>query len=217
MGKKHQPDADSHPWERIFAQDGRVFTEELPAQREVIQRFQGRRFRRILDLGCGNGRHSVALAAAGFEVLGLDISRSGLSLTKEWLQELDLRAVLVQADTRQPFPLKENCLDGVLSTQVIHHAYHDQVLLAIAEIHRILKPGGLAFITVPRSSYSQKKSLKLERHTYLPLEGPESGLPHHIFNERRLRRAFRSFVIHEISYRDQGRLLAIWAEKPSSP
>lgn len=214
MNKKHHPNAESHPWEKIFAQDGRVFTEELPAQREIIQRFSQRGFRKVLDLGCGNGRHVVALAAAGFKVLGLDISRSGLELSEDWLQEQNLSAALIQADTRQPLPLSENSLDGLLSTQVIHHAYKEQVLAAIAEIHRVLKPGGLAFVTVPCSSYSERKSKKLEKHTYLPLEGPESGLPHHIFSERRLRRAFRSFVVHEISYRDQGRLLAIWAEKP---
>lgn len=217
MANYHQPNAESHPWERIFAQDGRVFTEELPAQREIIERFNQRGFRQVLDLGCGNGRHVVALAAEGFEVLGLDISRSGLALSREWLREEGLSARLIQADTRLPLPLPENSIDGLLSTQVIHHAYKKQVLLAIAEIYRVLKPGGLAFVTVPRKSSTQKKSIKIERNTYLPLEGPESGLPHHIFSARRLRRAFRSFVVHEVSYRDQDRLLAIWAEKTPSP
>ena len=215
MDINHQPDADRHPWERIFAEDGRVFTEEQPAQREVLNRFHQRGFRQVLDLGCGNGRHAVALAANRFEVLGLDISRTGLALTREWLGELGLAASLFQADTRHPLPIQENSIDGLLSTQVIHHAFKDQVMLAIAEIYRILKPGGLAFVTVPRSSYTQRKSVKLARNTYLPLKGPETGLPHYIFSKRRLRRAYRSFLIHEISTRDQGRLLAIWAEKPS--
>jgi ubiquinone/menaquinone biosynthesis C-methylase UbiE len=217
MTRNHNPDADSHPWEKIFATDGRVFTEELPALQEASAKYKQLNFHRLLDLGCGNGRHVVAFAKLGFDVIGLDISRSGLDLTDAWLQEEGLSALLLQADTRHPLPLKENSIDGLLSTQVIHHAYLQQVTLAIAEIHRILKPGGVAFVTVPRSSYSQKKSKKLEKHTYLPLEGPEAGLPHHIFSERRLREAFQSFHVLEVSYRDQGRLLAIWAEKPSSP
>ena len=214
MSEKHSPDANNHPWEKVFAQDGRVFTEKLPAQKEFVERFSQLRFRQILDLGCGNGRHVVALASTGFEVIGLDISRTGLALTQQWLNECGLSARLLQADTRHHLPLMENVIEGLISTQVIHHAYRAEVLLAIAEIHRILKPGGVAFVTVPCRAHSQRKSMKVERHTYLPLDGSEAGLPHHIFSKQRLRRAFRSFNIHEISYRDDGRILAIWAEKP---
>jgi hypothetical protein len=68
-------------------------------------------------------------------------------------------------------------------------------------------------VTVPSGSRSNRKSKRIEKHTYLPLEGSEAGLPHHIFSEKRLRKAFSAFLIHEISHRDQGRILAIWAEK----
>ncbi len=214
MPEKHHPDASSHPWEKIYARDGRVFTEKLPALREFTDKFIQHGFHQILDLGCGNGRHVVALAAKGFEVIGLDISKTGLNLTNQWLDEVGLQANLIQADTRQPLPLLDNTFDGLISTQVIHHAYLAEVLLAINEIHRVLKPGGLAFVTVPCRSRSQRMSSKLEKHTYLPLEGPEASLPHHLFSKRRLRRAFKAFKIHEISSRDNSRILAIWAEKP---
>ena len=215
MPEKQKPDANSHPWEMIFARDGWVFTEELPAQKEFTERFSQCGFRHVLDLGCGNGRHVVALASHGFEVIGLDISKIGLDLTQHWLKERGLSARLLQADTRHHLPLRENVVEGLISTQVIHHACRAEVQLAIVEIHRVLKPGGLAFVTVPSGSRSQGKSQKIERHTYLPLEGSEAGLPHHIFSKKRLRRAFRAFNIHEISFRDDGRILAIWAEKPN--
>lgn len=211
----HHTDAQSHPWERIYSQEGHLFTEELPGLREAAGQFSRCGFRQILDLGCGNGRHVIALAALGFEVIGLDISQTGLGLSQEWLEQRALSAQLIQADTRSPFPLEGNCIDGLLSTQVIHHAYRAQVMLAIAEIHRVLKPGGRAFVTVPCGSRSQRESKKIEKHTYLPLEGPEAGLPHYIFSEQRLRQAFSNFNILGISTRDEGRLLAIWAEKPT--
>ncbi len=217
MTKDHHPNASNHPWEKIYTREGRVFTENLPALDEVAQRFQAQRCRTVLDLGCGNGRHVVALAGMGFQVIGLDISLTGLKLSQQWLEESQQRAVLIQADTRQPLPLEENCLDGLLSTQVIHHALQDEVLLAISEIYRILKPGGAAFVTVPCRSRSQRRSSsqQIEEHTFLPLEGQEAGLPHHIFSEERLREAFRAFEIQEISYRDNGRILAIWVQKPA--
>jgi SAM-dependent methyltransferase len=216
MPEKHHPDASSHPWEKIFASEGRILTKQLPALREAAEKFSQCGIRQVLDLGCGNGRHVVALASLGFQVIGLDISKTGLDLTRQWLDEMGESAHLIQADTRQPLPLLENTIEGLISTQVIHHAYRAEVLLAIAEIHRILKPGGLAFVTVPCRSRSHKASKRLEMNTYLPLEGSEAGLPHHIFSERRLRQAFKKFKIHEISHRDEGRLLAIWAEKPAS-
>jgi len=217
MAKEHHPDASSHPWEKIYARDGRVFTEHLPALDEVAQRFQAHQCQKVLDLGCGNGRHVVALAGLGFQVIGLDISYTGLILSQQWLEESSQQAALVQSDTRQPLPLSGNSQDGLMSTQVIHHALLDEVLMAISEIYRILKPGGLAFVTVPCRSRSQRrsKSLQIEENTFLPLEGQEAGLPHHIFSEGRLRLAFQDFDIKEVSYRDQGRILAIWVQKPA--
>lgn len=208
------PRAENHPWERIFAREGRVFTDQLPALDEIAERFNAHGCQLVLDLGCGNGRHVVALSGLGFRVLGLDISRTGLELTRQWLQDSQLEAELFQSDTRHPLPLAASCLDGLISTQVIHHALLQEVRLAITEIHRILKPGGLVFVTVPRRSRSQRRSEQLEPHTYLPLEGPEAGLPHHIFSSRRLRKAFQDFCILEINSRDKGRLLSIWAQKP---
>lgn len=211
---KHRPDAENHPWERIFAEEGRVFTEKLPAQVEFTERFQQHGFQKVLDLGCRNGRHVIALCSQGFEVIGLDISKTGLDLTQQWLKEVDLTAHLVLADTRLPLPLPDNAVEGIISTQVIHHAYQAEVQLAINEIYRVLKVGGLAFVTVPSWNRSHKKSLKIEKHTILPLEGSEAGLPHHIFSKKRLRRAFKAFKINEISFRDNGNIFAIWAEKP---
>ncbi len=214
MPNQYRPEAADHPWEKIFARDGRVFTEQLPALEEAAGRFTAQGCRRVMDLGCGNGRHVVALAAHGFQVLGLDISRTGLELTQEWLGEMSLDASLLQSDTRHPLPLSGSCLDGLMSTQVIHHALSREVRLAISEIHRVLRPGGLAFVTVPCRPHSRERSRKIERNTFLPLEGSEAGLPHHIFSKKRLRQAFRAFNILEISYRDSGRVLAVWAEKP---
>lgn len=217
MKNEHHPDASNHPWERIYTRDGRVFTENLPALDEVARVFSTRQFQTVMDLGCGNGRHVVALTSLGYQVIGLDISRTGLNLSREWLQENHQQARLVQADSRYPLPFQDSCLDGLLSTQVIHHALQNEVELAIAEIYRVIKPGGLAFVTVPcrSSSGSRSRSRQIEDHTYLPLEGPEAGLPHHIFSEDRLRQAFRRFDIQEISYRHDGRILAIWALKPA--
>lgn len=216
MTPENYHDASSHPWESIFAREGRVFTEKLPALDEMAAVFSAHRCRLVLDLGCGNGRHVIALSDLGFMVLGLDISRTGLELTRQWLGESELDASLLQADTRDRLPLADNSLDGILSTQVIHHALLEQVLLAISEIHRVLKPGGVAFVSVPCRAHSRRgtrPSRKIAPHTYLPLTGGEAGLPHYIFSKRRLRKAFQAFEIKGITERDRGRVLGIWVQK----
>lgn len=69
--------AKNHPWESIYKREGRVFTTPPPGFKAVAQEFAQHQFRLILDLGCGNGRHVIALTKAGLSVIGLDISSSG--------------------------------------------------------------------------------------------------------------------------------------------
>ena len=89
---------------------------------EVVQAFKEQGCSTVLDLGCGNGRHLVYLAKAGFEVTGLDISPTGLALARSWLGEEGLEASLVRTDFKSPLPFRDGAFEAMLSTQVIHHA-----------------------------------------------------------------------------------------------
>ena len=62
---------------------------------------------------------------------GLDISPTGLRLAQNWLDEEYLEAPLVQADNRHPLPFKDGAFEGLLSTQVIHHALLAEVRATI--------------------------------------------------------------------------------------
>jgi hypothetical protein len=71
----------------------------------------------------------------------------------------------------------------------------------------------LAFITVSARKDEGCQFEEIEPETYVPLTGSEAGLPHHIFDEEKLRYEFRTFEILEISHRADGKVLAIWAKK----
>ena len=204
---------DTHPWERIYAREGRFFNELLPGFAEIAGRLASRACQRVLDLGCGNGRHLVALALRGFSVAGLDISLSGLRLARAWLEEEGLEAGLVCADTRLPLPLMARAFDGLLATQVIHHALLAEVRVSLAEIWRVLVPGGIAFVSVAGRTHVDEHYEQIEPGTFLPLDGMEQGLPHHIFSEREFRHELGAFRILELGYRAEGRVLAAWLEK----
>ncbi len=203
----------SHPWEAIYRKEGRVFQEPFHGFAQVLEVFRTSSCRRILDLGCGNGRHVVALARAGLQAAGVDISATALRLTRDWLAALNLEADTVAADMRVPLPFGNASFDGILSTQVIHHALAAQVRGAIGEIHRVLVPGGMAFVTVAGRTHADTTYQEIEPGTFIPLSGSEQGLPHHIFSESELRAEFSAFKVHEVSRRAEGKVLAVWAEK----
>jgi len=76
------------------------------------------------------------------------------------------------------------------------------VMFTIEEIKRILKPGGLIFLTFPvlQGFYVSKQDMKrVEPKTYIPLTGQEKGLPHHFFTVSEIKRVFDAFDLSEIS------------------
>ena len=94
-----------------------------------------------LDLGCGVGRHSLALARLGFVTTAFDASMTGLEYTKQAAEEESLALIFERGNmTDLPFP--NGSFDYVLSLNVIYHGDADVVRQTLAEIRRVLKPGG---------------------------------------------------------------------------
>lgn len=152
----------------------------------------------MLDLGCGSGRHVVFLARQGFDVLGIDNSPTALRLSRQWLLQEGLDARLVLADMRRPLPLHSGTCDAVLSTQVIHHALLAIVQGTARELSRVLRPGGLLFLSVPLNPDPEDVFEAIEPGTIVPTTGPEKGLPHHFFVPDELCSLFPDFTILEL-------------------
>lgn len=191
-----------------------MFREPFARFDEVVETFRVHGCSIILDLGCGSGRHVVHLAKQGFQSLGLDISATALCLARSWLRREGHGAALVLADVRQPLPFCDGSFDGVLSTQVIHHARIAAVRAAIGEIGRVLAPGGLAFVTVSGRKDAGVEFEEIEPGTFVPMTGPETGLPHHIFSVEELLYEFQDYQVMDVSIRAEGKVLAVLARKP---
>ncbi len=201
-------------WNQIFKRDGRVF--EKP-QEEVV-RFAGRLkaagAKTVFDLGCGTGRHVVYLAGQGFSVFGMDNSEQGLAMTREWLRSEHLQADLRLGDMHAPLPYPNDFFDGAISIQVIHHGLLAEVQASIDELKRVIRPGGLALVSVPVNRRPGRKDQVLEPGTFLPLEGLETGLPHHIFSDEELVEAFRPFDVLDLQLDEPGRHNCLTVRKP---
>lgn len=84
-------------------------------------------------MGCGGGAHSAALAALGWQVIGIDISPAQVRLARRRGEN----AVIAKADQ---LPLADNCLDAVAT--VLTTTDFDDLTAVFAETHRVLRPHG---------------------------------------------------------------------------
>jgi len=134
---------------------------------------------RVLDLGCGAGRHQVFMAKQGFEAHGTDISETGLKLTKQRLERQNLEVYLIKCDMKA-LPYIDSCFDAIISLHAIYHQKLKGVQETISEIHRILRKRGLLLINfLSKRTYSYGKGTEVEENTFIEQEGVEKGVLHH--------------------------------------
>ena len=187
----------TNAWNTIFKTQGKVFLEPHADMPVLVQQLQNEGAKTVLDLGSGSGRHVIYLAQQGFSVYGLDNAPEGLDMTRDWLAAAGLTAILCQQNMTDPLPYASEFFDAVISVQVIHHADIATIKHIIGEIERVLKPGGLLFVTVPVTNHHQNV-VELEPGTFLPLDGWEAGLAHHYFTPEELRQVCVAFAILDI-------------------
>jgi SAM-dependent methyltransferase len=137
---------------------------------ELVDALKARGAATLLDLGCGNGRHLVYFAGKGFAVSGLDSSPEGLRLARAWLESKRLVADLRFGSMTDLLPFDSASFDAVVAVQIIHHARVAQIRSLVAEIDRVLRPGGLVFVTVPMLRNQAKSFEEIEAGTFVPLD-----------------------------------------------
>lgn len=103
--------------------------------------------RRALDLGCGIGRHAVALAGIGYEVDALDGSESGLAGLRQSLEESAV-TLRTHHGLMTELPFADDSFDYLLTFNVIYHGDPEIVGAALDEIRRVVRPGGTLQLTM---------------------------------------------------------------------
>lgn len=101
---------------------------------------------RILDVGCGPGRHAVALAQAGYAVTGVDVSRRFLEIAAEKATAAGVRASFFEVDARRmPF---DNEFDAVISLcQGGFGLMGDDDAIVLKRMTEATLPGGTVVLT----------------------------------------------------------------------
>ena len=188
----------TNPWDDIFKQRGKVFSNPHPDMSGIVKLLKERQAKTVLDLGNGTGRHSVYLAKNGFTVFGLDSSPEAIQATQKWLSEEGLTADLKLGNMTKGLPYQDAFFDAVVSVQVINHGDSATVQRIAEEITRILKPGGLLFVTVATVKNQAKTWEQIEPTTFMPLDGQEKGLVHHFFTAEELKKVFSGFSVTDM-------------------
>ena len=112
---------------------------------------------RILDLACGYGRHSIALARMGFSVTGVDITEAYIEDAKKTAKELSLEVEFIHADIRDvacrdEFDVVLNLDDGAIG----YLEDDDENLKIFDVISKALKTGGKHFMGINNADYADR-------------------------------------------------------------
>jgi 2-polyprenyl-3-methyl-5-hydroxy-6-metoxy-1,4-benzoquinol methylase len=121
------------------------FLGDYPDMRCLVRLLGGLEGKTILDVGCGVGSNSLALAVRGAAVHAIDVSPEAVRLTRENARRfnISLAGVHVMSATHLAFP--DETFDAVCGVAILHHVLHHTLGQQLMDqMWRVLKPGGRA-------------------------------------------------------------------------
>jgi len=189
-------------WGEIFADPVMQGREPNPELMGLIPGWQAAGCRRVLDAGCGVGRHLLPLLQAGFRVWGVDCDAQVLRLLKGRLKNAAGAAAgpyLAQADLNR-LPFAPGAFDLVVSVNVVNHGDAATFRDYCRELARVLIDGGHLFIyTSPREAgelVRLPQTRELEPGTLVDIATPDGAMVHHFPTPAELREQFPRFTVH---------------------
>jgi SAM-dependent methyltransferase len=127
--------------------------------------------RLLLDVGCNWGRWSIGAERQGYTVLGCDAQLGAVAAAVRVARQLGANARYLCSDARF-LPLQDSSVDVVLSYSVLQHFSREDAAQAVAEIGRVLKPGGLAAVQMA-NVFGARSFYHWARRRFSPGEGFE--------------------------------------------
>jgi SAM-dependent methyltransferase len=179
-------------WERVYAEkfmtmwhpneDIIRFCARLVRRRLTFDEYEVKRsVRRVLDLGCGNGRRALFFARQGLAAVGVDVSLQAVRWAREWCRREGVGAAFGVGDVTR-LPYRDGAFDVVVSHGVLDHMLMEDARRAATEVWRVLAPSGLFYCDLRSvEDFESGRGREVAPHTRVIDAGFEEGLVQHFF------------------------------------
>ncbi len=134
-----------------------------PDVERLARRLGSGRERKALDLGCGEGRHTILLARLGYDATGLDYEPLALGKARAFARRAGVRARFVEGNALDlRFP--PGAFDLVLDYGCFHHVVRRDWPRYLRQAARILRPGGRLILSVFSTKYRHHEGERRTRN-----------------------------------------------------
>jgi SAM-dependent methyltransferase len=100
---------------------------------------------RTIDLGCGTGNYAICLAAMGFDVLGVDSSKTAIAIARNQAMQRGAMCRFIVADLLGDLHEVPGTFEFAFDWELLHHIFPEDRETYIKNVHRLLRPEGTYF------------------------------------------------------------------------
>jgi len=163
---------NANNWETDYSQRGCIWAGAVHQPLPLIAR------KRVLELGCGNGKTCNALLEKKCHVVGIDFSSSAVNLCRSHAPKNTDGHFAVADICHLPFPVAS--FDAVIAFHVIGHLFAEGRSSCAHEVARVLRPGGILYFSdFSKEDFRAGAGTEIEPGTF----SRKNGIATHYFSE----------------------------------
>ena len=152
--------------------------------------------KKLLEIGCGIGVDSIQLAKRGYQVTAVDLTENALTVARQFAERRGV-SIDFRLGNAEGLDFPDASFDAVYSFGVLHHT--PDIERSVAEVHRVLRPGGTAYVML----YHRDSLVNFVHWALrLPYESPTDRKDHcpvvYTFSRGGARTLFRDFASVEV-------------------
>ncbi len=151
--------------------------------------------RKIIDLGCGTGRHSIYFAEKGYFVHAVDSSINALEILKQNIKPA-YNIKVSQFDLKDLSGIQEK-YDFAVCVNVLSHGKYREIEKMFYEIENIIEDGGILFLIITPVEFYQyvsgSETIEVEKNSFLHIDAPDGDIVHHFFTEEEVRLLLKNY------------------------